>query len=86
LAVTLPKGDPKVWINHGRFTKALRGNPIQVLPLKKMVEEIEPGLTTTPAATDIGRTLQLFKAAGLRPKSTKPKPSIELVDELDPSE
>jgi len=67
-AVTLPKGDPSLWINHQRFVEAMNGNPLQVLSLRQMIEEIEPQLTTTPAATDIGRTLQLFRAAGLRPK------------------
>jgi hypothetical protein len=68
LAITLPKGDPSIWTTHPRFVAALSGNPIEVLPLKQMIEEIEPLLTTTPAATDIGRTLQLFRAAGLRPQ------------------
>lgn len=72
LAVTLPKGDPSIWTTHRRFVAALGGNSIEVLPLKQMIEEIEPLLTTTPAATDIGRTLQLFRAAGLRPRSQSP--------------
>jgi hypothetical protein len=45
-----------------------------------MVEEIEPNITRTPAATDIGRTLQLFRAAGLRPKRAKPETSVILED------
>jgi hypothetical protein len=68
LAVTLPKGDPSVWINHHSFIEAMDGNNLQVLSLRQMIETIEPQLTTTLAATDIGRTLQLFRAAGLRPK------------------
>jgi hypothetical protein len=78
LAVTLPKGDPKVWENHEAFRVAMSGNPLRVLTLKEMVERIEPGLTKTPAATDIGRTLQLFRAAGLRPKPARPEQSEEV--------
>lgn len=73
LAVTLGKGDKSIWERHRRFLKGTNGNPLKVLSLKDMVEEIEPGITRTPAATDIGRTLQLFRAAGLRPKPAKPE-------------
>ncbi len=71
LAVTLPKGDPSTWTNHRRFIDAIDGNALEVVSLRQMVEEIEPRLTTTLAATDIGRTLQLFRAAGLRPRAGK---------------
>lgn len=77
LAVTHAKGDPSIWKRYKPFSEALGGNPLDVLTLKQMVEAIEPSLTTTPAATDIGRTLQLFRAAGLRPKAAKPEPGIE---------
>lgn len=77
LAVTLAKGDASIWKYHKPFVKALDDNPLDVLTLKQMVEAIEPSLTTTPAATDIGRTLQLFRAAGLRPRATPPRMSIE---------
>jgi hypothetical protein len=75
LAVTLAKGDEKLWTGCQRFRDAMNRNPLEVLTLKTMVEEIEPSLTTTPAATDIGRTLQLFRAAGLRPRSSTPQES-----------
>lgn len=76
LAVTLGKGDKSVWERHPRFIEGTGGNPLKVLSLKEMVEDLEPTITRTPAATDIGRTLQLFRAAGLRPKSAKPEPSV----------
>ena len=76
LAVTLPKGDPSIWTGCQRFIDAMQGNRFEVLSLKQMVDEIEPSLTTTPAATDIGRTLQLFRAAGLRPRPAIPTPSF----------
>ena len=80
LAVTLGKGDKSRWEENPRFLEATRGNPLRVLTLKEMVEEIEPNITRTPAATDIGRTLQLFRAAGLRPKRAKPETSVILED------
>jgi hypothetical protein len=72
LAVTLPKGNSSLWTNCQRFIDAMEGNRFEVLSLKQMVDAIEPTLTTTPAATDIGRTLQLFRAAGLRPRPVIP--------------
>ena len=75
LAVTWAKGDKERWTENPRFRQAMKGNPLEVLTLKTMVDEIEPSLTTTPAATDIGRTLQLFRAAGLRPVSGAPQVS-----------
>lgn len=80
LAVTLGRGDKSVWERHRRFIKGTKGNPLKVLSLQEMVEEIEPGITRTPAATDIGRTLQLFRAAGLRPKPAKPEISTNSDD------
>lgn len=71
LAVTFPKNDPMLWTTNARFRKSLPGVRLEVMHLREMIEEIEPTLTTTPAATDIGRTLQLFRAAGLRPKPAK---------------
>ena len=64
-AVTRYSGDPKEWEGHKRFRKALRGNPIRLISLSEMVSEILPGITKTPASSDIGRTLQLLKASGV---------------------
>jgi hypothetical protein len=72
LAVTLLKGDRSKWEMYPPFGKALKGNPMRVITLKEMVEKIEERLTQTPAATDIGRMLQLFLAAGLRTRPAAP--------------
>ena len=72
LAVTLAKGDRSIWEKSAEFGRALGDNPIKVLTLKEMVDRILPGITKTPAGTDIGRTLQLLRAAGLNLKSAKP--------------
>jgi len=63
-AVTRFSGDRAEWENHDKFRKALHGNPIQLISLSEMVSEIIPGITKTPSSSDIGRTLQLLKAAG----------------------
>lgn len=69
LAVTLAKGDRSIWEKSAEFKKALGNNPIKVITLKEMVDRILPGITQTPAGTDIGRTLQLLRAAGMSLKS-----------------
>lgn len=71
LAVTFAKGETRSWIQHERFRESLPTANFRVVQLREMIDKIEPKLTTTPAATDIGRTLQLFRAAGLRPKPTE---------------
>ena len=64
-AVTKLIGNRDLWEHHVTFSDTMRGNPIKILELKEMVLKIEAKLSTTVASTDIGRVLQLFKAAGL---------------------
>ena len=65
-AVTRLMGDKAVWENHQPFRDALGGNPLKILTFREMVSEIQDGLTTTLAATEVGRMLQLFSAAGVQ--------------------
>ena len=65
-AVTRLEGDRKLWENHPAFCSAMAGNPIRLITLGEMVSEIYGQTKTTMAVTDIGRTLQLFKAAGVK--------------------
>lgn len=62
-AVTAVVGDRKKWEKRPDFLKALNGNPIQMLDLSQMLHHIENLSTTTMASSDIGRVLQLMKAA-----------------------
>ena len=64
-AVTAVKGQREVWEQHQPFLSALGGNPIRLLSLKMMLHEVSGALTTTMAGTELGRTLQLFRAAGI---------------------
>ncbi|MBC7929882.1 MAG: hypothetical protein H7Z38_04870 [Rubrivivax sp.] len=63
-AVTAIKGDRTAWENYPQFRDAMRGNPVRLLPLNEMLKELWPMLTTTMAASQLGRTLQLLKASG----------------------
>ena len=62
-AVTHVRGDKDVWENHAPFRDALNGNPLKILTFRDMVIDIQSELTTTLAATEVGRMLQLFSAA-----------------------
>jgi hypothetical protein len=64
-AVSRIRGDCTVWETHADFQSALGGNPIKLLDFETMVLEIQSGLSTTVASTEVGRMLQMFQAAGL---------------------
>jgi hypothetical protein len=64
-AVSKVRGDRSIWENHQPFLNALAGNPIMLLTFKEMVLEIQKTLTTTLAATEVGRMLQMFQASGV---------------------
>jgi hypothetical protein len=64
-AVTRCIGDRKKWERERQFRNALGGNPIKIISLPEMVSKILETTTTTPAGSDIGRTLQLLKASGV---------------------
>lgn len=63
-AVTAVKGDPRLWETHPRFQRAMKGNPIRLLPLTDMLKALMPELGTTVATSQLGRTLQLLKVSG----------------------
>lgn len=63
VAVTFVVGDRKKWEKWPPFTEALKGNPILMLDLSQMLAHIDKMSTTTVASSDIGRVLQLMKAA-----------------------
>ncbi len=65
LAVAKVVGDKAVWEEYQPFSEALGGNPVRILTFREMVLEIQSELTTTLAATEVGRMLQMFQAAGI---------------------
>jgi hypothetical protein len=56
-------GDKATWENYRPFQDTLAGNPLAVLTFTEMITEITAVLTTTLAATEVGRMLQMFIAA-----------------------
>lgn len=65
-AVTKLLGPASIWEEHAPFKAALGNNPIKVITLMEMLKGVSSDLTTTMAGTELGRTLQLFRAAGLK--------------------
>lgn len=63
LAVTAIIGDRTVWEKHPPFLRSLRNNPIQMIDLPEMLDHLKSVSTTTLASSDIGRVLQLMRAA-----------------------
>ncbi|MBV5347090.1 hypothetical protein [Lamprocystis purpurea] len=68
-AVTKIHGDKSLWETNSAFRAALGGNPIKVLDMRELLAAVLPKLTTTLANTNIGRMLQLIKAAGVEIKA-----------------
>ena len=65
LAVTRVIGDTTAWEEDSVITRNLRGNPFRFLSLEEMWARVLETVTTTPAASEMGRLAQLLKAAGL---------------------
>ena len=65
-AVTKIVGDRKLWENHQSFRKAMANNPIKLITLYEILKEVDNNLKKTLAGTEIGRMLQLIRAAGVQ--------------------
>jgi hypothetical protein len=59
------------WEANEQFRAALNGNPIRILTLAEMLTDLWVMLSKTPAASEIGRAIQLVKAAGWRPPNSE---------------
>ena len=64
-AVTKLLGDRQKWETHPPFRAAMADNPIKIVTLSEMLKEVSDKLSTTLAGTELGRVLQLFRAAGV---------------------
>lgn len=64
-AVARVRGDRSLWEQNPAFQEAMGGNPVRLLGFDRMIETIEPKLDTTLASTEIGRMIQIIRAAGL---------------------
>lgn len=65
LAVAKVIGERSVWEKNPDFTESLGGNPVKIITFSEMVTDIYAELGTTLAATEVGRMLQMFRAAGM---------------------
>ena len=65
-AVTKLIGDGRQWETYPRFSQAMAGNPIKLITLQEMLQKVYGQLSNTLAGTEIGRMLQLIRAAGIR--------------------
>jgi hypothetical protein len=63
LAVTAIIGERQLWENHPPFKEAMGGNPIRIIELSEIIEHLQEVCTTTVASSEIGRLLQLMRAA-----------------------
>ena len=66
--------DRSIWENDNEFREAIGGNPLRILTLSEILDTLSASITTTPAASEIGRVLQLIKAAGW--KNDRPRSPI----------
>ena len=55
--------DKAVWEQNPSFRTALDGNPIRLISFADMLDDVWVQLSTTPAATELGRMVQLMKAS-----------------------
>jgi hypothetical protein len=76
LAVTRLHGDAQAWADDETIEANLPGCSIGFLTLEEMWATLLDELTTTPAASEIGRLAQLLKAAGLTAPTEVAEPSV----------
>jgi hypothetical protein len=80
LAVTRLRGRPEAWASDPTIAGNLDGCSIGFLPLEEMWAVMLKELTTTPAASEIGRLAQLLKAAGLTAPEVVAEPAGPVAD------
>jgi hypothetical protein len=63
-AVTKLIGSDTKWTNYEMFKQNLQGNPIKILTLDKILQDLYKNINPTVASSDVGRLLQVIKASG----------------------
>jgi hypothetical protein len=76
IAVTRLRGDAEAWANDKTIQANLPSCSVGFLTLESMWATVLSELTTTPAASEMGRLAQLLKAAGLTAPTEVAEPSI----------
>ena len=59
----------KAWETYPGFSAKLKGNPVKVLTLAEMISEFDRLVGQTPASSEVGRLIQVLRAAKIWPKS-----------------
>jgi hypothetical protein len=65
-AVTKLVGDRELWESYPPFREAMAENPIRIISLREMLAEVQGAVGTTLAGTELGRILQLIRAADVQ--------------------
>jgi hypothetical protein len=66
-AVTKLIGNASAWEENASFRSKLGGNPIKILTLQEVLSELYKTTGTSVASSEVGRLLQVIKAAGWKP-------------------
>lgn len=75
IAVTTLKGDGEAWSADPRIGENLPGCSVGFLPLSEIWGALLAELTTRPAPSEVGRLVQILKAAGLTAPQVVAEPS-----------
>lgn len=62
-AVTRLRGDATTWEQHQLFRDNLRGNPIKILTLEEMLNELYVKTNTIMASSEVGTPLEVVGAS-----------------------
>jgi len=65
-AVTKRIGEREPWETYPLFCKRMENNPIRIIELREMLDVVQGRVDTTLAGTELGRILQLLRAAGIQ--------------------
>jgi len=63
-AVTCLKNSKDTWENYKPFQQAMNENPVKLITLNEILDDLYPIINKTPASSTIGRFLQITKASG----------------------
>ncbi|MEG9861357.1 MAG: hypothetical protein V6Z81_02460 [Parvularculales bacterium] len=58
-----PNANKEKWENYNTFKTAMRGNPVKILTLNEILDELYRSIERTPAASSVGRLMQIIKAS-----------------------
>ena len=71
-AVTKLLTPASTWEQNAAFKKNLGGNPIKILTLQEILNDLYSKTKTSVASSEIGRLLQVIKASGWNPGAPHP--------------